>query len=65
VALWPPDSFGYRLAVVRGDDGNNYFVRFTPATQVPSVVNVGDGVVIVGREMLAPDEITAAWSAAS
>lgn len=50
ILIWPPEQYGERVAVIEGEDGARYFVRFTPATTGVAGLEAGDGVTVIGRE---------------
>jgi hypothetical protein len=60
IIVWPPGKPAEGVAVVRGADGKQYFVRFTPETAVSPDLGDGASVTIVGREGLHADVIHAA-----
>ena len=59
IVVWPQEPFAYGVALVQGDDGGRYFVRFTPVTSSPLGLGQGDAVNIVGRETYDPAQIDA------
>jgi hypothetical protein len=59
IALWPPEPFAYGVAVLQTDNGQPFFVDFTPVTAGAIGLQPGDVVAVVGRESPQPDRITA------
>lgn len=59
IAVWPPEPFAYGVAVLQTDNGQPYFVEFTPVTAGVNGLRPGDNVAVVGREGPQPDRIAA------
>ena len=59
IAVWPPEPFAYGVAMLQTDNGQPYFVEFTPVTAGATGLRPGDNVTVVGREGPQPERITA------